>query len=217
MNDSTSNSNKNEETIDVKFKTDVDAIEPGMVLAETDVEVQVMEKLESNIDNRMSFVLGDFGDAFAPIASVEDFSTLSSLDTETNSFTSIGKRVYSESSNELFQSKNIIWILGKENLISSTETLKSNDMHVEEKIKVGSEKEFEDFTQPKNEEDSSKELAKVDAEVDIEVVSLEAKVTKYPSSPTLHNRHDDTGQNNSMNHDKEVDQLEQALADTGKK
>ena len=27
-------------------------------------------------------------------------------------------------------------------------------MHVEEKIKVGSEKEFEDFTQPKNEEDS---------------------------------------------------------------
>jgi len=103
---------KNEETIeagtDVEPKMDTVELtaESGMSLSETNAEAQVMEEqsdpkngsfyLKSdNIDNRseLSFVLGDFGDAFAPIASVEDFSTLISSDTETNSFASLGNVV----------------------------------------------------------------------------------------------------------------------------
>eukprot|EP00093_Oithona_nana_P000613 00613.XXX_2880_980_1 [CDS] Oithona nana genome sequencing. len=124
---------KNEETIeagtDVEPKMDTVELtaESGMSLSETNAEAQVMEEqsdpkngsfyLKSdNIDNRseLSFVLGDFGDAFAPIASVEDFSTLISSDTETNSFAS----------------------LGEENIMSSTEALNSNgyDEHLPEEI-----------------------------------------------------------------------------------
>ena len=231
MKDPTTDSTKNEEPIEVKLKTDAQES-----TAVSDV---------TNIDSRseMSFAFGDFGDAFAPIASVEDFSTLSLLETETNSYTNLG---------------NV-----EKTLMSSTETLKSHDgdEHLAEAVVpnksdaevnievVSSEAKDTEYEESAIMETSTETspLASDKLEVDanqfdekdmIEERKIKGKTfgkkmkemlkiktpkqprkakIDYPSSPTLHNRHEDIAQNSSMNHDKEVEHLEQALADTGKK
>ena len=231
MKDPTTDSTKNEEPIEVKLKTDA---QESTAVSEV-----------TNIDSRseMSFAIGDFGDAFAPIASVEDFSTLSLLETETNSYTNLG---------------NV-----EKTLMSSTETLKSHDgdEHLAEAVVpnksdaevnievVSSEAKDTEYEESAIMETSTETspLASDKVEVDanqfdekdmIEERKIKGKTfgkkmkemlkiktpkqprkakIDYPSSPTLHNRHEDIAQNNSMNHDKEVEHLEQALADTGKK